>query len=279
MIHFRQGVGQRGRSLDIVGTAIGMDRSHVVRNGFPFGPSIQRSIGCHAHSHVGVYGIYPRAEFSPPLILPAGNVTAVAFEHILEQGICIIIIIPIMMDFGAVDQCIQFFMALPIVFDGLEQFSSRCLLFIEHQLFDGSQAVSTSPQPGSLRPDAVDFGTPMSQIFPGPDAVLEEAGYIGQRFPVLMRPVDDIFTAAQLVGPVFELLIHTFQHFVEGLVRQEASRIGPILGLIIIQEFPAVEDHFHHLGGIYISCIMPAVFFPRNIDFHTAHHTIFPCIF
>ena len=119
----------------------------------------------------------------------------------------------------------------------------------------------------------------MGQIFPGPDAVLEEAGHIGQRFPILMGPVDDIFAAAQLVGPVFELLVHAFQHFIEGFIGQEAPCIGTILGLVVIQEFPAIEDHFHHLGGIYISCIMPAVFFPRNIDFHTAHYTVFPGIF
>ncbi len=177
-----------------------------------------------------------------------------------------------MMDFGAVDQTVQFFVADPVVLDCLQKFCSGDFLFLEHELPDRAQDIRAGAQTACLRTCPVVDGTAFTQIPAVFHTGGEEGGSVGERLQIAVGPFQRGQGAADLIDPVVELLVDTCHDFIKSPVGQQTARIGT--QSLALQGASAVDDHFEHLGRIDVGCVMPAVFLAGEGQFHAAHDCI-----
>ena len=152
-----------------------MDRAHIIGDGLPCLAAVHRGIGVQAHSDIGVDGVDTGAEDAAARRLAACNVLAVRLEHELEQLIGIVIIVAVVVHFGAVDEGIQLLVAFPVVLDGFQQLGTRAAFLVKDQLLDGGQGVRTGGHAAGLGADAVVLGTALGQVVAGLHAVLKQS--------------------------------------------------------------------------------------------------------
>ena len=101
---------------------------------------------------------------------------AVRLKHELEQRVGVIVIIAVVVHFGAVDEGIQLLVAFPVVLDGFQQLGTHGeLLVFKHELLDGGQGVRTGGHAAGLGADAVVLGTALGQVVARLHAVLKQS--------------------------------------------------------------------------------------------------------
>ena len=175
VIHFGQRVDDGRGAVDIVGAKIRVDRAHIIGDGLPCLAAVHRGIGVQAHGNVGVDGVDTGAEDAAARRLAACNVLAVGLEHELEQLVGVIVIIAVVVHFGAVDEGIQLLVAFPVVLDGFQQLGTRAAFLVKDQLLDGGQGVRTGGHAAGLGADAVVLGTALGQVVARLHAVLKQS--------------------------------------------------------------------------------------------------------
>ena len=163
-----------------------MNRPHVVRNGFAFFAPIRGSVGIQAHSDIGIDRVNAGVELAASQASAAVNIFAVCLEHKAEQLIRIVVVVAVVVDMGAVDQGIKFFVSLPVVFDSGQQLTAGAAFFLKDKLFDRSQRVGAGGNAAGLGANAVILGSTLRQIVAGGKAVLKESRNIGYGFAVAM---------------------------------------------------------------------------------------------
>ena len=101
-----------------------------------------------------------------------------------------------------------------------------------------------------------------------------------------MGILDDAEAGAHLVGPVLKLGIHALLDLFKTGIAIQTSGIGSKMSAQCAAPAPAgavwaavkaaasVEHHLHHLGGVDIGGVVPAIFPARQADLHTAHHAV-----
>ena len=100
---------------------------------------------------------------------------AVRLKHELEQLVGVIVIIAVVVHFGAVDEGIQLLVAFPVVLDGFQQLGTRAAFLVKDQLLDGGQGVRTGGHAAGLGADAVVLGTALGQVVARLHAVLKQS--------------------------------------------------------------------------------------------------------
>lgn len=106
-----------------------------------------------------------------------------------------------------------------------------------------------------------------------------------------MGVLDDAEAGAHLVGPVLKLGVHALFDFLKAGVAVQAARVGAQMlaqraalapaGAVgaAVDAAAAVEHHLHHLGGVDIGGIVPAILPAGQADLHAAHHAVIPGFF
>ena len=101
-----------------------------------------------------------------------------------------------------------------------------------------------------------------------------------------MGILDDAEAGAHLVGPVLKLGIHALLDLFKTGIAVQTAGIGSKMSAQCAAPAPAgavraavkaatsVEHHLHHLGGVDIGGVVPAIFPTRQADLHTAHHAV-----
>ena len=107
--------------------------------------------------------------------------SAVAFEHVPEQFIRIVVVVAVVVNLGAVYKSVKLFMAFPVVLHRCKQFRTGTALLIKHELPDRSQAVRAGCHAAGLRAGAVILGSAFRQVPARFHAVLIKCGYVRYR--------------------------------------------------------------------------------------------------
>ena len=130
-----------------------------------------------------------------------------------------------MVHLGAVNQCVQHLVPLPVVSDCLQKLFSCIFLFVKYQLLDCNQRVCAGCNTQRLRSYAVVFSSACRNIHSAVKAVLKECGYIRQRFSLSVGSVDYVKRCAHLLYPVFKLLLHALKKLAHIFVFRQISGI------------------------------------------------------
>ena len=238
--------------------------------------------------HVGRHGEHARHVLPAVRGGPVLDVLAVGGHDHVGDVVRVIVVVAVVMHPVGVHVGVQGLVALPVVPQCLQELGAGADLIVEHQLFDGRQAVRRGAQADALRAGVVVDRAASADVHAFVDAAVDQQAEVRQRLEPLLRQVDLVDHADHPVAPVFQLEAEALDHLVEaregvqsaGIRAQALPRTGTALvegaGGGAVDAAAVVDGQMDRLRQIEGAGVVPAVGLPGNAGLHAADADVVP---
>ena len=197
----------------------------------------------------------------------------IRFEYGLHDIVGIVVVVSVFG--GFVEKPLpQRLLSFEVVLQSREQTAHADMLFVVHIVFDRRQDIGHAPEPHSLNIVGVVAGSPVMVVLPICDAVIDQQGKKRRRQIFRVQPLDDVIARDLDIGKVLQLLLISFEEFVE---RREPFRTSGLEAntFTCAGIHPIVQGDLEHLGHVEIPG-KDIAFFPESPGLNTSARPAVP---